>query len=290
MFRRAAEKYLNSYLIVVKYGTADTQKKKFWKHEDTIIMSYDRVQKLEQIALRSHWFTVPHIFGESMYAPLSVYEGDSKGILREQLQSTRERLGLPEDHPLIVGDLGCAYGIAVAQLNQMKGIEAFGVDQYRYPDINAALKSGNLRSLYDGLNLEELIHLCFSSEPDTRRQQYRRIVKLQRKSYPLIPLKTFGLPPEALRRKRHIVAKIQRMNQIPDNSFDFLLSSFTLIHLEGETLTHAVREIDRVLVPKGDVLLHVGEENVRSVGAYFEGLRNVKSMLWDDSIISFKYE
>lgn len=235
------------------------------------------VQELEQVALRSHWFTRPHVFGKSMYAPLKSYEGESEGILKEQLQSTRERLGLSEDQPLIIGDLGCAYGIAVAQLNQMEGVEAFGIDQYRYPTL------GNLtKLLYNCLTTDQIINRFLEPNINVReRLQYGL----------LVALKEHGISPEMLRRERHIVAKIQKMKRIHDDVFDFLISSFTLIHLDEKTLTHAIREINRVLVPKGGVLLYIGKENASSAGKYFERLRNVKVLYsGDGSLIHFEYD
>lgn len=256
------------------------------------ILSSDRVRKLEQVALRSQWLTRPHVFGVSMYSPLSLYEheGGYPKIVEEQLQSTRERLKLPEAKPLVVGDLGCAFGIAVAQLNQMEGIEAFGVDQYRYPDVNTGI-SDDISSYFKSLSFQELYSLLYHPDAHKPNKLQAELRKMHDKTGLPISLKSFDLTLEMIRRERHIVSRIQRMKRIPNNIFDFLMSSTTLIHLDGEDLRNAAREIDRVLVPKGGVLLQVGKENARSVGRIFEGLRNVKVLYsGDDSLMYFKYE
>jgi SAM-dependent methyltransferase len=205
--------------------------------------SYERVADLEKRARRSQWFRRCRVAGNSMYAPLQVFEelpGGHKGIVDEQLQATRERLGKKENEPLVVGDLGCAYGVMVAQLNQMQGVEAFGIDRLLYPPVT---EDEN----YDG---PRIYIMCEGGDIMTEG------------GAPLFDAsRLFGLTPEMFRRDRHIVADITYMREwfigVPANSFDFLVSAAMLIHLDEFSLLEAIMEIDRVLVPKGGALLHV---------------------------------
>lgn len=196
----------------------------------------ERVAKLERVAWWSKFFAPKEIFWESMYAPLQHFEGmpgGHEGIVEEQLQQTRERLGKKKGEPLVACDLGCAYGVMVAQLNQMEGVEAFGVDQLLYP-------------------------------PATDNDDLMN--------------NTYGLAPEMFRGGRHVVADITDMKGfirgVPTNSFDFLVSSATLIHLPEFFLLGAIAEIDRVLVPGGGVLLHVSGSITQPVAQkeYFKAI------------------
>ena len=138
------------------------------------------IQDLERVALESYNGNFEAITRPDSIS-LSAYENFLGISVHERISDFRTGF----QYPILIGDVGCNVGVALAKLQELEYVEAFGID--------------------------------------------------------IQPIYSEATP---FRRERRIVANLENMPGIPDNTFDYLISYRTLHHTR---VNLSLPEIHRIL-------------------------------------------